>query len=215
MEVYSILSDEGKTKKYAYAIWVENVPYRTISCDICKNKFQVNSLFDPEVIPKIVLKNNHYADFLWDYVMLTSEKVVEIFRKSDVTGCLLRNIDILPSSKLTKEQIKTLRADSVNVGKLSDEEVKYFRMFTDSTAEFHESCGMYLKEFCPLCGYRKYESKGKEYPSIDKIVIKKETIPNKDLFGAGGTGLYCSDRFKLIYEEKTLNGLIFSQVETV
>ena len=212
--IYKISTDEGKRKKYAYAVCERGTYLRRVECPNCgmwvenfSHKFGINE--------SVALTNEYYPDFMYYTINLISEKAKEALEKEKITGWEPELINILSAEELTKEEKRDLREGGVNIKRVPINPPVYYKLHVSIGADYHEKSGIEFGEKCNICGRQKRTVSEAVGGMIAPRILKKESLNGNDLFRSIGYGntVFCTERFKEVYEEYGLTGLEFDDVK--
>lgn len=215
---YRLATDEGKRKKYAYAIGLGGWPREDVSCSKCNREWKKSTIDEFGVSTPVVLSNDNYPDYMWYYITHISEKAKSVMELEGITGFKVEDALIISFDELTEAQKKELRWDGVKVNKIPSNPPHYYKLHVCIGAEYHENSNLVLLESCDDCGYEKYVSKGKEWvDSSEGIFLKKGSLIGYDLFKVKGYGatIFCSEKFVEAYKRHALTGLDFDEIEVI
>lgn len=214
MDFYRLSTDEGKQKKFAYGIGLDEYPQRLITCDICGREWKKGMLLDEDTLLSICLSNEFYPDFL-NVIShtLVSEKAKDVLAQETITGYKLGIIDIIPRDEIPPAKTKKLRQSGYNVKKISNNPPNYYRLFAERSAELHIKSEVFFEQECTACGYRKFV----KTDPFKQEYIRKDSWNGSDLFMVKefGAVIYCTERFVETYQKHNLTGLLFRRVESI
>lgn len=219
MEFYALSIDEGQRKKFAYGVLVDDYPNEEVICTHCGREWDKDLLIHDDIALEIVLSNNYYSDFLGViYHVLISDKVYNLLKNEKVTGFHLKDVVIKSVLDLSSEKLKELSKRGYIVKKFSHEKPLYYRLLVDGNAQAHKNSEVILTEFCEICGFELYTTIGKSYiDPFHPIYIDMQTWNGDDLFLVKelGSRIFCTEKFKNIYNNNNLSGLIFDKVKSI
>jgi hypothetical protein len=207
-------SDPGKRRRFAYAISISDDYWIDIDCKVCGRKWRTIIHYKRNNESPIIIANKPLPDFMFYYVMLISEKAKKIFEEEGIREYELEKAVVRSMDNLTKEEEIFCKEEKYKAKDFLINPPNYYKIFIPNiSAEPHEKMGLKLLGKCDFCGYEKYSFE-EESNGID-MTIKEETIkPSYDIFRVRGSLLmYCTERFKNIYEKHKLTGIDFEEVE--
>jgi hypothetical protein len=214
MNLYTLLTDEGRRKKYAYGIIISKKVINKIYCPECKMMQENYSNICKDISYTLALSNDYYADFAQDtgliYGYMILEKTLDILHLENITGFYTKNdLNILSGEQLTLDIRKSLKNDGFKIDKIANNPPKYHTLFANYGAKSHVATNRFITKECSLCGYLEVIDKGDALRSY--VYLQKGTWNGNDLFRVKeyGNQIFCSERFKGIYEKYKLTGLKF------
>lgn len=211
MKFYKFIHDEGSRRKFSEA--VGDYPTQEITCSVCGRTY--SSFISDNSIPyKVYLTNENYADFVWEYYQLISESAKVLLQAEEINGYVLDQIIMRGRNDLTKDEIKELKESRYKVENVPVSPPPYYRIIIKHKASLHEKSNIYLKEYCDVCGYKKYDS---DVGFLErKCFIDSCSLNGDDIFGLEGVGgIYCNERFIDVYKKNKLTGLMFEEVVVI
>ena len=122
---------------------------------------------------------------------------------------------MISGNELTEGQKKTLRLDGINIKKIATNPPKYFKLHVAIGADLHEDSNRIRTDYCEVCGYESYIQKGENPYLYDHAVLRMDSLAGTDLFKSIGYGdtVFCSERFRQIYDKYKMTGLFFTEIE--
>ena len=217
MNYYEVWTDEGKRKKYAYGIEMNDYELEKINCAVCRREWEDDPLLTSQIKLKIILSNSYYADFILSgYFQLISQKGLDILINEGITGWRYEEIEMLSKRDLTEEKRRDIK-DGYGYriyNSIPDDPPKYYKILANKTARLHPKSNVILTGKCDVCGYEMYEKRGDVFAPD---YLDKESWNGDDLFGViqYGTSIYCTQDFVHIYNKYALTGLIFDSIESL
>lgn len=215
--MYLLLTDEGRKKKYAYAIDLNDWPKELIICPKCRREWEKTLVHEYGIDIPVVLSNDHYPDFLYHYINHISVKAKDVMQNEGIKGYTLEKAHILSVNDLAEEQIKELRYDGVKIKKIPVDPPPYYKMHVEMGGEYHDKSNIILLESCSECGYERYVTPGKEWVDTGEFFLSLDSLKGYDLFRVKGYGfnIFCTEKFREVYQKHALTGLLFKEVQVL
>ncbi|MDD7792997.1 hypothetical protein [Clostridium sp. 'White wine YQ'] len=213
---YRLFIDEGKRKKYAYGILLNDYPVQRINCGVCNRVWDKDMLLTLKPEFELVLSNDNLPDFLGLLILdLISEKTKQVFEESEITGYKLFKTNCLKKDEISKEKLKSLAEDGFNKNKISNLVQNYYFLDVSIGAELDSKTEIIVQEYCNSCGYVKYRTEGKTFiDPAHPIYIKKASWNGNDIFRIKelGNTIFCTQKIVDLCKEHKLMGIGFEKI---
>ncbi len=218
VKFYKLFTDEGKRKKYAWAFPAFGYPTEEINCNVCGRKWNsFKKIFEQHLSYPIVFTNDNFTDFISceaDYMV--SQEVKEWFEEINVKNVRFAEMSVISKSEMDTIYIKQARDKGYNVNRFHDIKPRYYRLGSYIGAELHKDSKVVWvdkgDDICPHCGYG-VGYRPLEYFAPDYILF--DSWNGSDLFKVqeyAGT-LFCTEKLKLLIEEKEFKGILFEEIQ--
>ena len=213
MRFYIITSDRA----FPLAEWSEKMSYRTTIRCVSNPGHQRAG--DRQDILRINVLSTKYIDVIWTWYseLLFSEKIVEMFRKENITGYVVSTVvvdNVFSSAERQnlllinkKPCVVSEKYDNNNqniIEKLSEIKIIGKGGFAD------KHTGILLLEQCNECGYKKYT------PFRNGIFIDEKQWDGSDMFRVEPFGYaVVSERFKMVVEKNKILNICFRETKDI
>lgn len=216
MKFYSISIDERK-KKYASSFPAFGYPTEEIVCNVCGRKWSsFKKMYEEHRSYTIAFTNDYFSDFMsceFDY--LVNEKVKKYLEEKNIKNVRFAEMPVISKSEIKETMIKEISDKGYDINKMHDLKPKYYRLGSNFGAKLHpDSKVIWMDDGEGRCKHCKY---GVGYYPTEFFVpecISLDSWDGSDLFKVKEFmgKLFCTEKLKLLIEEKNFTGVLFKQI---
>lgn len=216
---YCIRNDEGKFKKFSCGIEMgTELTFIKVDCDCCKRTWNKVISNNDKRKATYVFSNQYFPDFMYAAEgMLVSSKAKEILEIHQIRQLHMQEVKALSLDELSAVQKKVLRDEyGINLNHISSSPPTYFSLDVSHGATYHKNSNLVEVDHCDCCGHGHYVTNGLDW--VEGVpILSRESLMNYDIFMAKGYGasLFTNARFKWVYDQYNLTGLIFEEISAI